>query len=102
MNLSPELQEIFDKTVIETIDQIPPISIGFKGPGLDLKKYVDNEMDFYLGVVMATIQERYMCKVLNEKKFTVQDVYSTMPYTIITTYSMIPKLKEEIKKQLRL
>jgi hypothetical protein len=49
---------------------------------------------------MATIQERYMCKVLDKRKFTKEEVLSTVPYTTASIYEMIPKLNEEIKSKL--
>ena len=100
--ISPELKEIFDEAVREAIDQIPAVSMGFKGSGLDLKDHVDNEMDFYLGVTIATIQERYMCKVLDKRKFTKEDVISAIPYATTSIFTMIPDLKKEIKSKIGL
>ena len=50
-----KLKEVFDKAVKDSIEQIPATSLAFKEGELDVKVYVDNEVDFYLGVVMATI-----------------------------------------------
>ncbi len=50
-----KLKKVFDKAVKDSIEQIPATSLAFKEGELDVKVYVDNEMDFYLGVVMATI-----------------------------------------------
>jgi hypothetical protein len=101
---SPELKKIFDETVKEAIDQIPVVSLGFKGSGLDLKKYVDNEMDFYLGVTLATIIERYDYKVIgkNNNKFTLQEATFARPDMITSVYDKIPILKEEIKSKIGL
>jgi hypothetical protein len=101
--LSPELKKIFDQTVKEAIDQIPVVSLGFKGSGLDLKKYVDNEMDFYLGVTMATIIERYDYKVIGKNnKFTLKEATFARPDMITSVYDKIPILKEEIKSKIGL
>ena len=58
-----ELKIVFDKAVKDSIEQIPVISLAFKGE-LDLKSPLDNERDFYLGVVIATIFEimRFMAR----------------------------------------
>ena len=101
--LSPELKKIFDQAVKEAIDQIPVVSIGFKGSGLDLKKYVDNEIDFYLGITMATIIERYDYKVIRKNnKFTLQEATFARPDMITSVYDKIPILKEEIKSKIGL
>ena len=47
-----ELKKVFDTAVKDSIEQIPVISLAFKGGELDLKSHIDNEMDFYLGVVI--------------------------------------------------
>ena len=94
--ISSELEEIFNEAVNEAIQGIPAVCSGLEG----LKDYVNNNMDFCLGVVMTTIQERYMCKVLDRRKFTKEEVLSTVAYTTACIYEMIPKLKEEIKSKL--
>ncbi|HET7641869.1 MAG TPA: hypothetical protein VFK40_00045 [Nitrososphaeraceae archaeon] len=94
--ISSELEEIFGEAVNEAIQGIPAVCSGLEG----LKDYVNNEMDFCLGVLMATIQERYMCKLLDKRKFTKEEVLSTIPYITASIYEKIPKLKEEIKLKL--
>ena len=54
-----KLKNVFDKAVKDSIEQIPATSLAFKEKELDLKAHIDNEMDFYLGVVIATIFEKY-------------------------------------------
>jgi hypothetical protein len=60
-----------------------------------------DEMDFYLGVVIATILERYMVYTQN-KGFTKQQIISTSPFAVISIFNMIPTLKEEIKSKIGL
>lgn len=94
--ISSELEEIFGEAVNEAINGIPAVCIGLEG----LRDYINNEMDFCLGVIMTTIQERYTCKVLDKRKFTKEEVFSTAPYITASIYEKIPKLKEEIKSKL--
>jgi hypothetical protein len=50
---SAKLKKVFDRAVKVSIEQIPATSLAFKEGGLDLKLHIYNEMDFYLGVVIA-------------------------------------------------
>lgn len=93
-----ELKKVFEEAVTDAIEGIPVVSIGLTEQGLDLKDYIDNEMDFYLGVVIATILERYMVYAQN-KGFTKQQIISTNPFAAISIFNMIPTLKEEIKSK---
>ena len=74
------------------------VSIGLTEQGLNLKNHIENEMDFYLGVVIATILERYMVYAQN-KGFTKEQIISTSPFVAINIFNMIPTLKEEIKSK---
>jgi hypothetical protein len=96
MKFQPELKKVFDESVREVIEEIPAFSIPFKRQGLDLKDCVDNEMDFYLGALIATILERYMLNA-SIKGFTKQQIYATSPLAALNIFNMIPTLKEEIK-----
>ena len=50
-----ELKKVFDTAVKHSIEQIPALTSAFKEGEFDLKSQIDNEMDFYLGCVIATI-----------------------------------------------
>jgi hypothetical protein len=63
-----------------------------------LKKHIENEMDFYLGVIIANIHERYTYYALSQNIFTSQQISSTAPLVAISIFIMIPILKEEIKE----
>jgi hypothetical protein len=96
-----KLKKVFDKAVKDSIEQIPATSSAFKEGELDLKVYVDNEMDFYLGVVMATIFEKYTVYAVMEG-FTKEQIMSVSHLRIKNIFQMIPTLKEKIKAQVGL
>ena len=75
-HLPVELKKIFDKAIEDSIEQIPVISLAFKEGELNLKPHIDNEMDFYLGVVIATIFEKYTIYAVMTN-FTQQQILST-------------------------
>ena len=75
-----KLKKVFDKAVKDSIEQIPITSPAFKEKESDLKAHIDNEMDFYLGVVMATIFEKYGVYALMEG-FTKEQIISSSPHT---------------------
>jgi hypothetical protein len=74
-----KLKQVFDKAIKDSIEQIPATTLAFKEKELDLKVHIDNEMDFYLGVVMATIFEKYMVYAVMEGGFTKGLIISTSP-----------------------
>lgn len=96
-----KLKKVFDKAVKESIEQIPVTSLAFKGE-LDLKEHIDNEMDFYLGIVIATIFEKYTVYAAMAGEFTKQEISSTGPLVAYSIFNMIPTLKEKIKEQVGL
>ena len=96
-----KLKRVFDKAVKDSIEQIPATSSAFKEGKLNLKVYVDNEMDFYLGVVMATIFEKYMVYAVMEG-FTKEQILSVSHLRVNDIFQMIPTLKEKIKEQIGL
>ena len=87
--------------VQDSIEQIPATSLAFKEGELDVKVYVDNEMDFYLGVVIATIFEKYMVYA-TMAGFTKERIMSVSHITAYDLFQMIPTLKEKIKDQVGL
>ena len=96
-----KLRKVFDKAVIDSIEQIPATSQAFKGE-LDLKQHIHNEMDFYLGVLIATIFEKYTVYAAMTGEFTKQEIMSTSPHTANKIFQLIPTLKEKIKDQVGL
>ena len=96
-----KLKKVFDKAVKDSIEQIPAISLAFKEKELDLKAHIDNEIDFYLGVVMATIFEKYTVYAVMDG-FTQEQIMSASPKTANSIFQMIPTLKENIKEQVGL
>jgi len=98
---SAKLKKVFDKAVKDTIEQIPATSLAFKEGELDVKVYVDNELDFYLGVVMATVFEKYGFYAIMEG-FTKEQIISTSPLAANSIFQMVPILKENIKEQVGL
>lgn len=98
---SPELQKIFDETVRKVLDQFPTVITRFKAQKINIKDHIDNEMDFYLGVVITTIFVRYMYKVL-KYRFTEEQIKSVSKSAVAIIFDMIPKLKKEIKSRQRL
>ena len=96
-----KLKKVFDRAVKDSIEQIPATSLAFKEGELDVKEYVDNEMDFYLGVVMATIFEKYGFYAVMEG-FTEQQIRSTSYLVAFSIFQLIPRLKENIKEQVGL
>ncbi|MGI0050754.1 MAG: hypothetical protein ACRD8K_03360 [Nitrososphaeraceae archaeon] len=58
-------------------------------------------MDFYLGVVMATIFEKYGFYAIMEG-FTKEQINSTSPLAANSIFQMIPALKEKIKEHVGL
>ena len=83
-----ELKKIFDEAVTYAIEGMSAVSIWLTEQGLYLKDHIDHEMDFYLGVVIATILERYMVYAQN-KGFTKQQIISTSPFAAISIFNMI-------------
>ena len=55
-------------------------------------------MDFYLGVVIATIFEKYMIYA-TMAGFTRERIMSVSHITAYDLFQMIPRLKEQIKDQ---
>ena len=96
-----KLKKVFDKAVKDSIEQIPVTSLAFKEGKLDLKLYVDNEMDFYLGVVMATIFEKYTVYAVMEG-FTKEQILSVSHLRVNYIFQITPTLKEKIKEQVGL
>ena len=96
-----KLKKVFDKAVKDSIEQIPATSLAFKEKELDLKAHIDNEMDFYLGFVMATIFEKYTVYAVMEG-FTKEQIISTSPHAAKYIFQPIPTLKENIKEQVGL
>ena len=96
-----KLKKVFDRAIKDSIEQVPATTLAFKEGGLDLKSHIDNEMDFYLGVVMATIFEKYMVYAVMEG-FTKELIISTSPLAANSIFLMIPILKENIKEQIGL
>jgi hypothetical protein len=45
-----------------------------------VKAHIDNEMDFYLGAVMATILEKYTVYAVMEGGFTKEQIISSSPH----------------------
>ena len=90
---------ILDESINESIDQISAVSQGLTGHGLDLKKHIENEMDFYLGVVMAVAQERWVYKAA-KKGLSQQQIISVIPFVVVSLYTKIPKFKTEINRRL--
>jgi hypothetical protein len=100
--LDPEkLKKVYDKAVNDSIEQIPTTSFALKEGELDVKVHVDNEMDFYLGAVMATIFEKFECYAKMEG-FTKQQIDNVSVLTANDIFQMIPTLKEKIKEQVGL
>jgi hypothetical protein len=99
MKFVQELKKVFDEAERETIDQISEISLAFKEQGL--KDYIDNEMDFYLGAVIATVFEKYQYKA-ERKGFTQQQILSTSPLVVISIFYNISEFKKEIKSKIGL
>lgn len=96
-----KLKKVFDKAVKDSIEQIPATSSAFKEGKLNLKVYVDNEMNFYYGVVMATIFEKYTVYVVMEG-FTKEQIMSVSHLRVNDIFQKIPTLKEKIKEQIGL
>ena len=96
-----KLKKVFDKAVNDSIEQIPATSLAFQEKELDLKAHIDNEMDFYLGVVIATIFEKYGVYALMEG-FTKQQIMSSSPLAANSIFQMVPTLNESIKEQVGL
>jgi hypothetical protein len=96
-----DLKKVFDKAVNDSIVQIPAISSAFQVGELDLKAHIDNEMDFYLGCVIATIFEKYMVYATNAG-FPQEQIISTSLLAANNIFQMIPMLKEKIKNQIGL
>ena len=92
-----KLKKVFDKAVKDSIEQIPATSLAFKEGELDVKVYVDNEMDFYLGVVMVTIFEKYGVYAIMDG-FRKQQIISSSPYVANHIFQLIPTLKDQIKE----
>ena len=97
-----KLKKIFDKAVLDSIEQIPALSSAFKGGELDLKSQIDNEMDFYLGCVITSIFEKYMAYAAMTGEFTKEQILSPTPLAVYNIFKMIPMLKEKIKDQVGL
>ena len=95
-----KLKKAFDEAVKDSIEQIPATSLAFKGE-LDLKEHIDNEMDFYLGVVMATIFEKYAIYA-TMVGVTKEQIISSSPHAANHMFQLIPTLKENIKEQVGL
>ncbi len=98
---SAKLKKVFDRAVKDSIEQIPATSLAFKEKELDLKAHMNNEMDFYLGVVMATILEKYTVYAVMEGN-TEQHIRSTSSLVAFNIFQLIPRLKENIKDQIGL
>jgi hypothetical protein len=96
-----KLKKVFDRAVEDSIEQIPATTIAFKEGELDLKSHIDNEMDFYLGFVMATIFEKYTVYAVMEG-FTKELIISSSPHTAKYIFQLIPTLKDKIKEQVGL
>ena len=55
-------------------------------------------MDFYLGIVMATIFEKYPVYVVMEGGFTKEQIIS--PHAVKYIFQLIPTLKDKLKIKL--
>ena len=80
-----ELKKVFDTAVKHSIEQIPALTSAFKEGEFDLKSQIDNEMDFYLGCVIANIFERYMVYA-RDAGFTEQQILSPTPFIIYNIF----------------
>jgi hypothetical protein len=97
-----ELKKVFDRAVKDSIEQIQVIFLAFKEGELDLKSHIDNKIDFYIGIVIATIFEKYAVYAAMTGKFTKQQIMSPNPLIAYNIFQMIPTLKEKIKEQVGL
>jgi len=96
-----KLKRVFDKAVIDSIEQIPVTSLAFKGE-LDLKEHIHNEMDFYLGILIATIFEKYTVYAAMTGEFSKQEIMNTSPHVANHIFQLIPMLKDKIKDHVEL
>lgn len=61
------IREQLERTIREVIEALPFMKRVFLNPTYDLNKTVENELDFLLGAVLASILERNAIYLLNRQ-----------------------------------
>jgi hypothetical protein len=82
------INEQLSRATREVIQLIPHMNMVFRNPKYDLKQTVENDLDFLLGAVLATILERNTTYCLN------RNIKPTLPEGEIINYAIFSQAKE--------